>query len=854
METSRANPTSRSSGIPAALFSLLVAACCHTYVLGAAPSEEETYLAGLRSRQLFRLAEDYCREQLARDDLAPRRRATLVVEQSRNLVQQALASPDASRHELWQQAASVVDDFARQHTDHPFVMLAEVQGAELRLIQGEALAESLAKSGQDDATRELPRRELRDAIERFGRLQMRIAEAQRRSGERRGPNAPDALTARELRSLERYVRFEQARAHVLQAQTYGRETPDWTNSLAQASELLAPLAQLATSEPLGWRSRLMQIECLRLAGNAGESRRRLALLRDLQPPGDVQLLAQAEELRLAISQRRLDELETLLAEVQPGAEISGQLDLALLEAYLLLWQDASRRRQEERAASWRQQAEEVLAQFEAKHGAFWKRRAESVLVNMIGASPQAADPAVLVRVADAFYSQGRPDDAITTYDRVREVAEKRGDANLAFEVAFKAAAVEHARDAHTPARERFRALALAYPKQPRAPEAHALAIFHAAQVLKLAGQDSDASAQALDVYRALIEEHLAHWPASPTASDAAWRLGRLHEHAHAWQAAIAAYRMVASGNTQYAEALHAIGRCYTLEIAELTERGEPSTAQATAAADFFSTAAQENASPRNAPFSPAQRVAALWAARFWIGHLQNHYDRAAALLNAAGAGGGVPLEWRSEAVPLLIVALAAQGQTAEARRLVGEVGASSASETLAMLEGLTRIAGSASADTAADIAAVEIDVVRQLRGRAQQLDATQSRRLDLLLAGALARGGRDEEAGTLYRALVKAHPDHGDVQEDFARWLGTLDDEESLRESLTRWNEIERRSRAGSDRWYRAKYAQAEALHRLGDDTLAVRLIKVTQTLYPSLGGPVLKTRFEKLLAQCQQP
>lgn len=830
-----------------------MAAWCNSTGRGAAPTEEERYLTGLRSRQLFRLAEAYCREQLERTDLAPRRRASLVVEQSRNLAQHAMSSPGENADALWQQAAAVVDDFARESADDPLAVLAEVQGAAVRLQRSEAFLEPALINDKDNATREAPQRELRDAIERFARLQSRFADLERRAGDNRVPKSADALTAGEWRLLERHVRFEQARAYMLQAQAYGRGTPDWTNSLAQASELLAPLAQIATSEPLGWRSRLMQVECLRLAGEASEARRRLGLIRDLQPPADVQMLAQAEELRLAIAGRRLDDLEAIVGEITPSENSPEQLDLALLEANLMLWQDASRRRDEGRAAPWRKAAEELLALFETRHGSFWRRRAEGLLVNMIGNSPQAADPAVLARVADAYYSQGRADEALATYDRAREVADKRGDANLVFDLAFKAAAVEHARDDHVPARERFRALALAQPQHARAAEAHALAIFHAAQELKSSANDTESAQAAQELYVALIEEHLANWPASPTAADAAWRLGRLHEHARAWGPAIAAYRHVDANQQQYGEALEAIGRCYSFEIAELTARGEASADLATTAADFFAAAAQANATPRATAFDSPRRVAALWAARFWVGHLRTNYDHAAELLTAASAGGGVPLEWRSQAVPLLVVALAAQGRYAEAQRLVGEVASASTGETMAMLEGLARIATNATGDTAAAIATIQIDAARQLRSRSQDLDAASERRLDLLLAGALSRVGRDDDAETLFRALAKANPDQGDVQEEFTRWLSSRGDEESMREALMRWGEIERRSRPSTDRWYRARFGQAETMYRLGDKTGALRLIKAMQTLFPKLGGPELKARFEELLAACQQ-
>lgn len=821
-------------------------------VASGAASEEERYLEGLRSRRLQRLAEAYCQEQLDRADLAPRRRATLVIELSRSFVSHALATSTASSESLWQQAGSVVDDFLSREPEGAFAPLIELQGAEVRLARGEALAEQVQSASNDDPLLEAPRRELREASERFAKVHARLSQFQRSVATNRAADVQDKLTAGELRALDKQVRFRQAQALVSLARTYARGTRDWTTSLAQAAELLAPLAQMATTEPLGWRSRLAQVECLRLSENAADARQKLALLLDLNPPEEVKLLAKAEQLQLAIATRRLDDVETLLQETRPLSSAPAELDLARLEAQLTLWQDASRRRDEQKAGTWRAAAEELLAQFDSRHGALWARRAEGLLVSKLGNSPQTADPAVLARVADAFYSQGRADEALAAYDRAREVAETRRDTRAAFDLAYKAAAVEHARDAHRPARERFRALALAARDDARSADAHLLAIFHAAQEMKLAGNDVEAATTARETYVVLLEEHLEHWPQSPTASEAAWRLGRLHAHDRAWEPAIAAYRRVAQDHARYTETLEEIVGCYTFEIAELAERGEPTANLASEAADYFARAATDGAARPPAQFNAAQRMAALCAARFWVGHLQGSYDRAAQLLTAASAGANVPLEWRSQAVPLLIVALAAEERHDDARRLVGEVASAPAAETLAMLERLARVAEGARAESAEGIVAIELAAVEQLRTRRGELDKTAARRLDLLAAGALAAAGRNNEAESLYRALAQAHPDRGEVQEQFAAWLASRGDEASLREALAHWGQIDRRSRPGSDRWFRAKYALADLHHRLRDDAFAVRIIKYTQTLYPSLGGPELKARFEKLLAECE--
>ena len=59
-----------------------------------------------------------------------------------------------------------------------------------------------------------------------------------------------------------------------------------------------------------------------------------------------------------------------------------------------------------------------------------------------------------------------------------------------------------------------------------------------------------------------------------------------------------------------------------------------------------------------------------------------------------------------------------------------------------------------------------------------------------------------------------------------------------LREALRAWTTIEQRSRRGGDRWFRARRARLQLLIRLNRRTDAVKLLRLTRTLYPNSNMP----------------
>src|SRR5262245_34796111 len=84
-----------------------------------AESPDEQFVAGLRQRQLYRLAEIYCRERLADPKLPLDKQGELVIELSRTLLEQAWQSPPEEADPLWKRALEAPASFARDNPALP---------------------------------------------------------------------------------------------------------------------------------------------------------------------------------------------------------------------------------------------------------------------------------------------------------------------------------------------------------------------------------------------------------------------------------------------------------------------------------------------------------------------------------------------------------------------------------------------------------------------------------------------------------------------------------------------------------------------------------------------------------------
>jgi hypothetical protein len=830
----------------AAVFALAAA------TIARGESDDERYLAGLRERRLFRVAETYCEAELAKPTLDDVRRAELTIENMLTLSQHAVYSPPQERDRYWRAARLLA---ARFPDTHPRKAIIDLQAALVALSQGE-LARQEAEANNAAADEYAPAQALlREATAALEALEKKLTQL---IAQRRGAPGAGELTADELFALQQNARYQLARARRNQALCYPPQSNDRVAALGQAVEQLTKLrTQLADDEPLAHRVKIDQGAALRLMGNDIEATHVLSSLLDDSVPLATRQLARAELARVALDTRRASEALRFLTAARPAAgSNSAELEFALLETYVALWKTAT---QETDAARYRQDAVDQLAMIEKRFGVYWARRGEWLVIG--SASGDEGNLEILIRTADARFVKGQFDDeTLKIYDEAAKLALLSGDLPKYLELAFRAAAVQQRRDDLKNAAERAlelgrnlaTRLSAGDPLQAKAALIHLQGIRWWREAQALAADAAPAGAELVAHYT----EQLKLWPTQSTAAVAQVELAAAFEAAGDPAAALDLYRQVPQQDKLFPTALAGAIRTWPADV-ERWKQTFPTARDGYPAKDlvaYFRMAIAPPDEPLPLQFSDTDRTAALGGARLLLQLTTDGYSAAEELLR--GALLGSPHEsapWKQSAQALLVVALAGQSsQRGEAVQIVAQLGEDSPAQLLEMLGGLTELAHASSPEVKAELAALQLSALERLRPQRAKLEAAQQVALARIEAEALVAAGRRDEALAAYEKLAQEQPHSAAVQQGFAELLSAGQDRATMERALAQWRVVAQGSRPQTERWFRAKYEVAHLNYRLGDKAQAAQLIKYLEVTPPGLDATPLKRQFLELLQQCE--
>jgi hypothetical protein len=832
------------------------------------------FLEGLRERGLYQLAEAFCTEQIAREDLSELQRAELTIELSRAMTEQAVAAPPAEREPLWRKTFDTLDQFINKLPNSPRLPLVQFQKALTLLTRGELARQEAELSGANTPLWDEARKQLREAVRQLQVLaDETVLHVHRQNVV---PNqVKNTLTPVQWDSLQKSVHYELARALRNQAICYPAESTDRANSLTQALKLLDPLSRTGGEDRLIWQSRLDRIICCRLLQDYESARVALDVLEQQAPPPEFAQRSIAEGIRLALAKNDVTtalKLFDATTGIIPFSQSenrdslrSAELDLAGLEAYLAAWCVAHQARQVDQAASWRQKADTLLRRMGVLYGPYWLRRSEMLLAGQVFAAPGSGDLAMLVHAAENAYRSGHLDDALAAYDRAHTLAEKEGTKERAFDLAYTAATIEHQRNHGEQALVRYRRLALAHPENPKAAEAHHLGLFHAGRLFK------EQPKIARDDFVMLLQEHLQRWPNDPKAGDLRRRLGGVLELQRRWPDALAAYQAVAPDDPKFEEVVSSAERCCLTWFSELRSEDKPTAELASKAATWFEASILTTDGRVPERLSPAARAATLAAARLRLFGMPKSASSAQDLLATAmkNSSDASP-EWKSAVQALMICALAQQGKMAEAQSLLAHLSNATLMVWMELLNGLRLSAEQLPAadrkplaelllkatETAVSQSATKGDGPnisgKKLVPSTLYFAADQRLAWERIRAQALADAGRTEEAVTTYHSLERQAPDDLGIKESLAQLLIARPDSVSQAAAMERWKTIVQKTRPGNSAWLKAQYGLALIHYRQGKKAEAARNIRIVELSYPELGGKDLKQKYLELLDRCQ--
>lgn len=831
----------RWSGVWLAVLALL------PWPAALAESDDARFADGLRQRRLFVLAETFCRQRLADTGLTDADRADLVIQLIRCYAARAAQSPPADRDPLWQAARQAAADFQREQAASSRRLLVRVQDALTVAARGELLRQEAELLPDSSRSLDEPKAAFREA----GRLLEQLDEDLTREIPLRHRRTPseEELSADELTNLQHQVRYQQSRVQLGLGLCYHADSDDRIAMLTQAADTLQqPLTQLAAGDPLADRLRIQLAGCYRLLGNfpaAGQA------LRDVQPAAgraETALEARAEAVRLKLAAGQPQQALDLLGQGRASdGRVSPELDFAHLETYLALWRAAHEQSDSSQAQNWQAKAVAMVKLIEQTHGPAWGRRSDLLLVHSIGGVRGGADLEVLVRTGDSLYRKGQVDEALATYEKAAATAAAAGQAGQAFQLRYKAALVDQNRQRYGSASEKLRALASGMRGEPQAAEAHLLAAWNAAQEAR---QDS----AALRTYADILAEHLTYWPQGKTANTARLWLGRVRELEQQWAEAAAAYQGIAPDAEQAGEALAAAVRCWEKQLNGLRAARQDTAPTADAVAGQLAQRVEGLVADASRTWTSQDRLCAEWAARFLLQYTPHGGPRAETLLQAALNAQPPPEPaWRATALSLLVLALAAQdGKRADAERVLRQLGSLPPDDVARIIADLSALADTAAPAARPELATLRLAALEVLGGRKSQLAAALQARLERWHAESLAAAGRHQDAIQAYRVLAEQAPDDAQLQATYADLLLGDEAAESWTAALDHWRRIAARARPQTELWYRAKYAGALALKKLGQPQEAASRIRYLQATTPALETTPWGGKFADLLRECE--
>ena len=185
---------------------------------------------------------------------------------------------------------------------------------------------------------------------------------------------------------------------------------------------------------------------------------------------------------------------------------------------------------------------------ERLHGGYWGRRAELVLINSIGmdggdanSNPNSGNPAttgspsmtasmeldMLVRVASDALRKKRYADALKAFDRAIATATSEGNSSMILTLQVQAGQAFESLGNHRDAGRRMIESAERFPRDKVAAPAHLRGCWNVAQVINAQTAGSDEQKATTSQFQESLSRHLATWPDSATADQAAvWLAGQ----------------------------------------------------------------------------------------------------------------------------------------------------------------------------------------------------------------------------------------------------------------------------------------------------------------------------------------
>lgn len=812
------------------------------------------YFQQLRARRLFSVAEGYCIDRLGSAELSDELRARLTFELSRTLAEHAQYVGSEESVELFERSVRTLEDFLAKEPSHPLRLIASFDRALLPANRGEFLRWQAELFPHHVRLRTHALAALDDAIERLPvveqvlteRLRGDVAQAERGLTE---------LKPHEVRTMLSAVRYHLGVAHLERAKLFPRSSPERVAAQMAADESLRPVAAGAAGEERTLLAQVRLAESNRLRGEFKQALVMLAAVEKARPPRDVHDLVVSQRMQVFLDEQKTGDALKVLAQYEQVREgSSGELLYFKLRALVDEWKSGleSEPKSSVLAAEVLDQIHAQVTRCDREVGGYWSSRCRALAAGVDESSEFGGELAEAVQIARGAFDSGDVEKAVAAYENAAVIAGRIGRVDQAQELVFVSGSILLDSARVREAGEAFRTAFEQNPVGPKAADAHLLWAWCAGRLFEKSRAAADG-----EIYRDALAAHLQKFGNHETAAEAAWLLGEFEERRGRTAQSLDFYLQVPAKHARGDAAQAAVARSFEQLLAEL-ERAkqprEPIEAQAVEQLSQFVLLFP----PDTEPLTVSQAEVATRLARILMNRLPPDYARSDRLLERVLAS--VPADtarpaattktWKALAAiaaRLRIVSLAGQNRFSEATAFVQRLGDASPGEVLGVLDGLSEAATHIAPVARRGLGDLQLKAAEEIAGRRSKLSYAESLRLNRCLAEAYLATGQPTKAIEAYERLLKTGPRNLATLRVVANLLVDCGTDACIGKAIGYWREIESSEKKGSREWLEASYSIARCSLKLKRLEECRKIVRVTRVLYPELGGPDLKSKFDRL-------
>jgi tetratricopeptide (TPR) repeat protein len=486
----------------------------------------------------------------------------------------------------------------------------------------------------------------------------------------------------------------------------------------------------------------------------------------------------------------------------------------------------------------------------------WGTRATALLSMAREGAAYGNDVAAKVLAGRAAFQDGDAAGAVKLYAEAVELARSADRGDVVPELLFTRASILLQAGDFEQAGVDFAAAAEDPLAGARAPQAHLLYAYCLGKLWEERPTQSRREA-----YAAALNAHRTRFANEPTFLEATWMLAAFEEARQQWTVALELYATIPTDHQRGMAARSRVAALYEQVLDRVREIGQAAESWEDLAVAQLTEYLDTMPLPPSR-LAPLEADVALRLARILLNHRTPDYASADALLDrvigssqtaareAEVSGQPADPAWTAlynVATQLRIVSLAGQDRLDEALVILESLPESDPKVLLGVLNGLSEMAVGIRPERQRALGELQLKAAEALRDHRDQLDAESVRLLNDCLAQAYVALDRPNDATAVYEQLLADSPGDRRLLKAVAALLAESIHSMAWEKSKGYWRRLEALEQPGSPEWLAARLEVATISLKLGQREECQKLLSVTRVLYPELGGPELKAKFDAL-------